>query len=171
MVMVATSPPTVMAPNKVRVCQWPAGAPSGTRSPRRPRPHRRVICVVTPLSSRNTSHWGSIWLISSHHACRRRRPSSVSCSWAWRDFFSPQSQLLHHVSPQAAAYAYSSGFQLLAQLRQAQIRLLPQPAPQTLLHRFRGSNLLAVPPTHPELRGQLPQASRARFISLQKLAP
>src|SRR5205814_1428838 len=41
--------------------------------------------VVTPLSSKNTRRWGEIWLTCSHHACRRRRPSSLSCSWAMLD--------------------------------------------------------------------------------------
>jgi hypothetical protein len=88
---------------------------------------------------------------------------------------------------------HAHSFQLIAQFCQGQIGLLPQPVPQPLLDLFRDpapwavmqlhrplllarvqllhANLLAVPPTHTELRRQLPQAACARFIGFQKLAP
>ena len=52
MVIVARQPDVETAPSRVRIRQCPAGAASWTRWPPRTRPQRRVISVVTPLSSR-----------------------------------------------------------------------------------------------------------------------
>jgi hypothetical protein len=88
MVMAATIPRTLMAPKMVRIFQRPAGAPSPMRPPPTPRARRRVIDVVTPLSSRKISLSGGIEPICARYSWRRRRLAALSRSAAWSDFFS-----------------------------------------------------------------------------------
>lgn len=116
----------------------------------------------------------------------------MSCSWAWRDFFTPQPQLLDHLMDSTPADAHAVAGQSLAQLRQGEVRLLGQPLPQLLAALFvnpahgtmpqlcrplhlscpslLNPNLFAVSPTHTKLRCQFAQAASARRISLQELA-
>jgi hypothetical protein len=97
--------------------------------------------------------------------------------------FTPQPQPLHQLSHPTPADAHSGRCELLPQFRQGQGGLLPQPAPHPLLDLLRGPalgamtqlhrplllpgaqllgpNLLAVPPAHPELGRQFPQAQNS----------
>jgi hypothetical protein len=58
----------VSAASTVSVHQWPTGTASESRSGRGGQPQRRVISVVTPLSSRNTKQAGSSSVTCSQHA-------------------------------------------------------------------------------------------------------
>lgn len=181
-----------MAPNMVNTFQCPCGVASAIRCPRAALPHRRVICVVTPLSSRKISRSGGTARIVSMNSWRRCWFAAVSRSCAWRDFFAPQSHLPQHLPDPALADADAAGLQALAQLRLGQVRLLLEPAPQMFLRRFRHAadgtvmrlrnplllpgalllppDLFAILQAHSEPVRQLPQTAGTRLIRFQKLA-
>src|SRR5574340_748427 len=72
---------------KVMTFQWPPGASSRHRAPPLARPYRRIILVVAPVSSRNTSFEGSQVFC---HSCQRTLASLTSsraCSVANTVFF------------------------------------------------------------------------------------
>lgn len=75
---------------KVCVFQCPNGAFERSRWPFRQRPRRRVIFVVVPVSSMNTSRCGSSrirgWRLVCH-SCRALLTSGRSCSLASSVFF------------------------------------------------------------------------------------
>src|SRR5579864_942474 len=163
--------------------RWPLGA----------RPHKRVIRVVTPLSSRKINFSAEMVLMWAKNSSRRLRFSSRSRSLACSDFFSPQAHLSQHLPHPAFDYPYAQPRQPFAQLGFGQVRLLPQPRPQLLLHRgvdptlptvallhrsflltcgqLLLADLLDKPPAHAKLQRQIPQASCSRLIPFQKLAP
>src|SRR5208337_1770470 len=107
-------------------------------------------------------------------------------------FFTPQPHLAQHLSYSAFADTDAAGLQALAQLHLGQVRLLLQPAPQTVFRRLRDpadgtmlrlrrplllpgvlllpSDLLAVRQAYSELASQFPQAAGTRLIGFQKLA-
>jgi len=88
MVMAAMMPRLLIAPTRVRICQLPCAVPSWTRCPPGARPYKRVMRVVTPLSSRKINFSGAIVRRRGTNSSRRRPASSVSRSLAWSDFFS-----------------------------------------------------------------------------------
>jgi len=110
---------------RLNTCQRPSGVASLARPAARP--HNRVICVVTPLSSRNFSFSGGNVATVARNSSRRLRLASVSRSRAWSDFFQPQAHLMKDLADAAAAHRYSLGLQLFAQLGQLTVRLLPYP--------------------------------------------
>lgn len=71
----------------VRTPQWPWGALSRARRPRRARPNRRISFVVRPDSSTKMTCRKSQVLHFSAHSCRRAWISGVSCSAARSVFF------------------------------------------------------------------------------------
>lgn len=64
------------------------GLASAICSPLGARPRCLVICVVTPLSSRNFGFSAGIVATVARNSSRRLRLASLSRSAAWRDFFS-----------------------------------------------------------------------------------
>ncbi len=129
----------------------------------------------------------------ARNCSRRLRFSSRSRSLACSDFFSPQAHLPQHLPHAALDYMHALTRQPFLQLGLGQVRLLPQPRAQLLLHRGMDAtdrtvtplhrsflltwgqllppDLLGKPPAHTKLYRQLPQASCSRLIPLQKLAP
>src|ERR1700691_5728009 len=55
---------------KVWVFQWPKGALERRRSPLSQRPRARVIFVLVPVSSMNTSLWGSVRILGCRSGCQ-----------------------------------------------------------------------------------------------------
>jgi hypothetical protein len=178
-----------MVPSVVNICHRPSGVASFTRSPFGARPRKRVICVVTPLSSRNFSFSGGMDVMAARNSSRRWRLISVSRSAAWRDFFKPQAH-----PPQQAPYETSGSLntdprQLLAQFRLGQVRLCTHPVAHLLLNLGRHAadrtmpllrpttqlaaahllhtDLLAVSPTDAKLSRQGAKAPRSCRIGFQ----
>lgn len=75
MVMQAVEPSRRSAPIIVVVCQWPCGAHACRRWPLGARPHRRVMLVLAPDSSRKIKRAGSNAVCCRIH---RRRPCRMS---------------------------------------------------------------------------------------------
>src|ERR1022692_3207755 len=143
------------------------------RSPFGARPHCRVICVVTPLSSKKISLSGGMAWTVWRNSSRRLRLASVSRSAACSVFFTPLAHLTQHLAHPALRDLNAASSQTLAQLRFGQIRLFTQPAAQvrldicihptdwaiSLLHRpllltstrLLNPNLLRISPAHTEL--------------------
>src|ERR1035437_7868437 len=82
MVMAATKPRRLRAPRMVSTFQCPCGVASLIRCPRSALPQSRVICVVTPLSSRKISRSGGIARICSVNSWRRWWFAALSRSCA-----------------------------------------------------------------------------------------
>jgi hypothetical protein len=82
------------------------------------RPHCLVICVVTPLSSRNFSFSVAIVATVARNSWRRRRLASLSRSAAWRDFFQPQTHCAKGLADSAATGLDAALLQELAQFGQ-----------------------------------------------------
>src|SRR5271165_2518547 len=192
MVMVASSPDEVMAPNKVRLRQCPAGMASGTRSPFFPHPQLRLITVLNQVSSTKTHCQSSISRAFCRYACRCCCTASQSCSWAWTDFFQPQPHFpaQHHPQRGLGDTQLAVLQKFLLQLRQGQVRLLLQPCPQPLPNGLRQlglasrlvrdalhlpmaqllpAQLLHIPVAYPKALGQLLQRQLALGVRLQNL--
>ena len=79
------------------VLQWPEGVSSWTRWPWGERPRSRVMLVLAPASSINTSRLLSHWPWPAFHPSRARLTSSRSCSLARSVFFIGQLHLPQNV--------------------------------------------------------------------------
>src|SRR4030066_1638042 len=119
---------------KVVVFQCPCGAEATQRSPFGARPRVRVISVLAPVSSRNTSFAMSSVGWASIHARRAACTSSRACSLACRVFFKAQLPFIE-LMPQRRNFDVNAVFrQSLAHLSQRQIRLGLDPRTNLLFH-------------------------------------
>src|SRR5690606_41981279 len=106
---------------KVVVFQWPWGAWARHRVPRADRPRKRVMLVVTAVSSRNTNF--AIFQLGCRSFQLRRAccTSSRCCSLACSVFFKAQPPLIQLVPQRRDLDLYALILQAFTQLRQRQI--------------------------------------------------